>query len=147
MIMYASWSFVLFLFTLNLSLVYEFKIAMETAHLVVMAILFVKLVAYYAIENHFAYSYCKFLFTPWIIYAFFLFDTLINQLLVKNKLEINEHMKAYNGESVEKSLVYSKLNVNFLLHTCLISAWFFLLLAKLVNFFWSEFCRQKRFSL
>ena len=151
MVLYASWSFVMFLYTLNLSLVFEYSIARETSHLVIMSLILFKLLGYFYIESYLAYSYCKFLFTPWIIYALFLFDSLITQLLIKNKLQINtvdHQLKTYNGEMLEKSLTYSKLNVNFLLHTCLISAWFFLLIAKLIKFFWSECFKQKqRFTL
>jgi hypothetical protein len=140
----------MFLYTLNLSLVFEYSITNETSHQIVMGLILIKLLGYFYVENYLAYSYCKFLFTPWIIYALFLFDSLITQLIIKNKLHINSvdhQLKTYNDEPLEKSLTYSKLNLNFLLHTCLISAWFFLLMAKLIKFFWSE-CRQKqRFTL
>ena len=147
MVMYASWCFVMFLITLNLSLVYEYKISKEISHIIIIGIILVKMIAYFLIENYLAYAYCKFLFTAWIVYALFLIDTLVNQLFVKHKLQIDDQFRDYNHDPIDNSLKYSKLNISFLFHTGVISAWFFLLIAKLTKFIWSECCRQKRFSL
>ena len=122
MIMYASWSFVMFLFTLNLSLVYELHVSMETSHLVVLGLLFVKVFAYFLAENFTAYAYTTFVFTPWLVYIMFLSDTLATQVLVKHKLRLLDDLKsAYTGASIETDAAYSLMNTGYLLHTCIIS--------------------------
>lgn len=144
MALYAAWSFVMFLLALNLSLVYEFEMTQRGAHLVIMGFLLAKMVVYSLVENYAAYAYCKFLLAPWIVYAIYIFDVLVHQLAVKNRLA---EAATHENENASVFTSHRNLNHNFLLHTLLITAWVFLVIAKLLRFVWNECCRQKRFSL
>ena len=86
--LYASWSFLMFLFSLEVLLVYKIGISKQTAHLITLGIIAFKLIAYFLVENVFAYKYCKFLLTPWLMIGLFLIDALINNLSKRFKHKI-----------------------------------------------------------
>ena len=140
--MYAAWSFVMFLITLSITLVYELKFSKENAHLLIIIFMFIKLVAYFLVENFVLYRYCKFIFTPWLVYGLFLADLVF----YPNKAEYQVAPTMANSYWTYKfSHAVSILNLNYLLEICLVAMFSFLLICKVVKFVWNEVFFQKTF--
>lgn len=147
MIMYASWSFIVFLYTLDLSLVYDYKLAKEKTHLIILGLLLIKLSLYFIVENFVSYRYCKFIFTPWVVYGVFLVDTVVTQTLYKSKPEFFDDTMQSESGSLAKKQPYMNLGLNFFLHLCILGFFVILFIAKLLKFVWNEMCYQKKVSL
>lgn len=113
----------MFLMTLSITLTDKYDITTDKVRLIVIGILLTKLSLYFVIENFLAYKYCKFIFTPWIIYILFLTNMMID---FKNE---------YKNE------IYH----NYFFQIFLVSFFIFLFILKLIKFFWSElfFYRKK----
>jgi len=140
--MYAAWSFVMFLITLSITLVHELKFSKENAHLLIIILMFIKLVAYFLVENFVLYRYCKFIFTPWLVYGLFLADLVF----YPNKTEYQMSPTMANSYwSYKFSHAVSILNLNYLLEICLVAVFSFLLICKVVKFVWNEVLFQKTF--
>lgn len=143
--LYASWSFLMFLFSLEVLLVYKIGISKQTAHLITLGIIAFKLIAYFLIENVFAYKYCKFLLTPWLMIGLFLIDALINSLFLmprKNLLKLDQN--DLNTRYLESNILTKYFNINSFLLTCLVLLFIFCFLCKIIKFVWSEFCYRKK---
>lgn len=145
MILYATWSFVFFLVTLDMSLKYEYDLPREKTHTIIIFLIFAKLISYFLVENYVSYKYCKFLFSPWIINGAFIVDTLISQVFVKNKLKLVDSFQ-YKSHDFELNLFYTKVNFNNFLLACLVIFFTFLLIIKSIKFIWQELCYRKKFS-
>ncbi len=141
--MYASWSFVMFLITLSITLVNEFDFKSESIHLLVISLMLVKLGIYFFVENFAMYKYCKFVFTPWLIYGLFLSDMVFNPSKAINKNITLVYMPL--NANYELSEIISLLNLNYFLEICLMSVFVFLLICKIVKFVWNELFHQKIF--
>jgi hypothetical protein len=131
MIMYASWSFVLFLYALDLGLVFEKFVPSETSHLIIISILCVAIFFQFLIENYLAYNHFKFLVTAWIVYAIYIVDTMIHHLSLE---------KQHTTES-------NKFNINSVMHICLLCLYVFLLAGKIFKFVWHEICNHNKIKL
>lgn len=134
--LFASWLFTIFLVCLDQTLVVHMSVAKKISHLIILGIFFFKLLVYFLIENLFAYKYCKFIFTPWIIYALFLYDTIMNQALILNKPLSNHSINLTQDNSS-----FLKTNTSFFAHAFLLAILFFFVVAKIFKFFWCE-CRR-----
>ena len=143
--MYASWSFVMFLFTLSVTLIYDFEMNKETVHLIIMGIMFFKLLVYYIVENIIAYRYFKFIFTPWLIYGLFLLDIMTYPGVEYKSPQMYETdgLGSVNTAVSEFSLIIIT-NVNFMLQICLLVFFLLLVLLKIIKFVHEEFFFQKK---
>lgn len=130
MFLYASWAFLVFLVILSITLINKFEISKENAQLILICILFSKLTIYFFLENFLAYKYCKFVLTPWIIYAVFLAHLSIN----------------YNFGLDNNFNSQSDVKINFIFHIFLIVFFLLLFISKIIKFICSEFFFQNRFS-
>ena len=73
LLIYLSWSFILLLINLNITLIFEFGISTEISAIVLLIALNLKIIFMFIIENFFLYKYLKFLFSSWLITFAFLF--------------------------------------------------------------------------
>lgn len=143
--LYASWSFLMFLFSLEVLLVYKIGISKQTAHLITLGIIAFKLIAYFLVENVFAYKYCKFLLTPWLMIGLFLIDALINNLFLmprKNLLKLDQN--DLNTKYLESNILTKYFNITSFLQACLVLLFIFCFLCKIIKFVWSEFFYRKK---
>jgi hypothetical protein len=145
MILYATWSFIFFLVTLDMSLKYEYDLPREKTHTIIIFLIYAKLISYFLVENYVSYKYCKFLFSPWLIIGTFIVDTFISHVLVRNKLKIVDSFR-YKLQDFELNLFYTKVNLNNFLLACLVIFFTFLLFIKSIKFIWQELCYKKKFS-
>ena len=134
----------MFIINLDECLVYEVNLTPRLSHFIILAVFLVKLVVYFIVENLIAYKYCKFLFTPWIVYAIFLYDTIMNQTIIKSE---KRKYIMFEGHSISNDISFVQANMSFFLHACLLGVLLFLLLAKIFKFVWFEICNQKLNSL
>lgn len=139
--MYSSWSFIMFLMTLNLTLVYQFKLTNETSHFIILCIFLVKIMIYFVIENIVAYRHAKFIFTPWLIYGIYLIDSF---LAASQSLKIKSQFIPLNQDP--NRLEMTRPNFNYFFHSCILIFYVFLLFSKVFKFTWNEFCYQRKFS-
>jgi hypothetical protein len=144
----------MFLISLDMSLVHEFKFSPQKSHLTVLILMFFKLLVYFLVEQLLAYRHCKFVVSPWIIYGLYINDTIINQTITLKKLELVEtafpiYQVDDNGKllALKQNFSYEKLNLNFFLHTSLLAVFIILLLIKIFKFIWKEFCYHKNISI
>lgn len=153
--LYAAWSYIMFLITLDLALVYQFNVPKQTSHLIILILMCTKLILYFIVENFISYKHCKFVFTPWIIYGIFIYDSIINQSLIRRKLKIYEKSKPFfqseNLSSqqylINENFSYFKINIYYFLHTSLLVIFVLLLLIKILKFIWKELCFHKNISI
>jgi hypothetical protein len=140
--MYAAWSFIMFLITLSISLISELNLTKENTHLVIIVLMLIKLIAYFLIENFALYKYCKFIFTPWLVYGLFLADLILNPGFNDHQSVV--YMPSNNSLwSYHVSKIISLLNLNYLLEICLAAIYLFLFICKVVKFIWNELVFQK----
>ena len=118
MIMYASWSFIFFLYMLDLALVFEKICEKETSHFIIICLFFIKMISYFLLENYVYYKYCKFVFTPWIVYGIYTIDALLG----------------YHSKVNTTVILFKEFNVDLCLHLFLIVFFIFLLIAKITKF-------------
>lgn len=144
--LFASWAFTLFLISLDQTLVIHINLDKKISHLIILGVLFVKLFIYFLLENLLAYKYCKFVFTPWIVFALFLYDTIMNQTLVQSENFNLKNWTTGSNKSVHNDISFLKINASFFAHACLLAILLFFILAKIFKFFWCEFCRYNNYS-
>jgi hypothetical protein len=145
--MYASWSFVMFLITLSITLSYELGVNQFNTHLVIVGLLLIKIIIHFLIENFALYSYCKFVFTPWIVYGLFLLDLLLNPP-AKSSLEHTGFRLFPAGESYweyQIKHVKSLLYIDYVLEIVVASVFVLLFTVKVLKFIRNEFCNRKTF--
>jgi len=145
--MYASWSFVMFLITLSITLSYELGVNQFNTHLVIVGLLLIKIIIHFLIENFALYSYCKFVFTPWIVYGLFLLDLLLNPP-AKSSLEHTGFRLFPTGESYweyQIKHVKSLLYIDYVLEIVVASVFVLLFTVKVLKFIRNEFCNRKTF--
>jgi hypothetical protein len=145
--MYASWSFIMFLFSLDLSLIYTYKIAKEKAHLIILGLLLIKMIFYFIVENFISYRYCKFIFTPWVVYGVYLVDTVVTQALFKTKPEFFDDLMQSESINLAKKQSFMNIGLNFFFHLCILALFVILVITKIIKFVWNEMCYQKKISL
>lgn len=146
--MYAAWSFIMFLITLSITLNYEMNMSKENVHLLITFLLLAKLIVYFLIENFAMYSYCKFIFTPWLVYGLFLIDLLVSPPVDASgddDLRISVFPTAGSYWDYQVSNFAGLLNVNYFLEVCVTVVFVFLFICKVVKFVWNEFCNRKTF--
>lgn len=145
--MYASWSFIMFLITLSITLTYELNMSKSIVHLIIIGLLLAKLIFYFLIENFAMYNYCKFIFTPWIVYGLFLIDLLASPSAHLNREEASFSFFPSKGSywDYQVNNFKSLLNINYFLEICVLSVFIFLVVCKVVKFVWNEFCNRKSF--
>lgn len=146
LILFAAWSFVVFIINLDQCLVYEVNLSEKVSHLIILGVFLFKLVIYFIVETLITYKYSKFIFTPWIIYAVFLYDTIMNQTIIQNNHRKTTVLMPHNQTS-HGNIGLLQTNMSFFLHACLLGILLFLLLAKIFKFVWCEVCNQKFNSL
>lgn len=145
--MYASWSFIMFLITLSVTLSYEMNISKGTVHLIITSLLLLKIISYFLVENFLMYNFCKFIFTPWIVYGLFLIDLLVSPPFDLTATETNFNIYPTSGSYWDYQInnFTSLLNINYFLEICVMSVFVFLFICKVIKFVWNEFCNQKVF--
>lgn len=145
--MYASWSFVMFLITLAVTLVYELNMSEINVHLIITGLLLVKIVVYFLIENYAVYSYCKFVFTPWLVYGLFLLDLLVNPPVNSSGSSRSFNLFPTSGNywNYQVNNLSSLLKIDYLVEISLATVFVFLFIAKVLKFMWNEFCQKKVF--
>jgi hypothetical protein len=139
MLLYASWSFIMFLITLSITLVNRFDVNRQMAHTIVLFILLVKLIAYFFVENFLAYRYCKFVFAPWIVYGLFLVEAVLKPSLIRPPI-----LDVLSSFSINNDFLFLKANYDFFFKILLLTFFVFLCLAKLVKFIWNEIFYQNK---
>lgn len=145
--MYASWSFVMFLITLAVTLVYELNMSEFNVHLIITGLLLVKIVIYFLIENYAVYSYCKFVFTPWLVYGLFLLDLLVNPPVNSSGSSGSFNLFPTRGNywNYQVNNLSSLLKIDYLVEISLVSVFVFLFIVKVLKFVSNEFCQKKVF--
>lgn len=146
--MYASWSFVMFLITLSITLTYELDMSQFSVHLIIIGLLTLKIVVYFLVENFALYSYCKFVFTPWIIYGMFLLDLLVNPpaaTLNYRHTQFNVFPLSGNYWDFQIANLKSLLHIDYLLEIVVGTLFVILFIVKVLKFVWNEFCHRKTF--
>lgn len=146
--MYAAWSFIMFLITLSITLDWELNMSRDNVHLLITSLLLAKLIVYFLVENFAMYSYCKFIFTPWIVYGLFLIDLLASPPLESQgfvDLRVGLFPTAGSFWDYQVSNLAGLLNINYFLEVCVTVVFVFLFICKCVKFVWDEFCNRKTF--
>lgn len=143
--LYATWSFVVFLLMLNLSLISSFGASKEAAHLIVFIVLLIKLIAYFIVELFVGYNYGKFLFTPWLVIAILLLDTLVNQS-VHHNMTLYEQVSPFKIQHLSQGFSFARLDMNSFIHYLVTVFYLFLFVSKIVKFVYKEFFYTKKFS-
>ncbi len=137
----------MFLITLSITLSYELGVSHFTTHLVMIGLLLFKIISYFLIENFALYSYCKFIFTPWIVYGLFLVDLLVNP---PAKLSSDDPWSRFVPTSqgywdYNIKLMKSLLKMDYILEIVVTSVFSLLLTFKVLKFMRNELCNKKTF--
>ena len=88
--LYASGAFIIFLIGLNHTLVTECNLSKEYANNLTLILFLVKLVSYFSIETILLFKYCKFVFTPWLVYAVYVVYVVLNETLIERNTRVYE---------------------------------------------------------
>ncbi len=137
--------FIVFLVALNHCLVTDLKWNPNTANYFILALLMTKVFIYFSIETLLMFQYCKFVFTPWVIYALYsLFEIFTiarnnkNNQIYEYNISTNFEVVKHNLNS-EMNLRYVKLYSNMYFHSFSLFIIVVLFLFKLVKFLTNNF--------
>lgn len=145
-LLYAAWTFIMFLFSLEVVLVHKLGMTLQYANLVIIGIMAIKLVTYFIVENVTAYKYCKFMLMPWVLYGVYLIDMLLNIFFyTPAKKSEFEPLLIPDTETIEISLLKKRFSFVSFAQTCLVSLFLFLFVCKIIKFIYNEFCYRKKF--
>ena len=141
--LYASGVFVIFLIGLNQHLVSDYKLDHDTVSYIVLLILIVKIFVYFSIESLLMFHYCKFIFTPWLVYAFYIIYVVACQAIANKANVVYEYFMSNRFGSVEnmsrngEQYLFSYIKLNNIFYLRLFSLFVILVffVFKLVKFF------------